>query len=69
MDWVKKEFSKPPAKPNGWVSITDIANQTGNNRKTVEARVKKMVDAGQLEVKEFMENNHRVKCYRKKVKK
>ena len=66
MNWIKETFAKPPAKPKGWVTISEIAKQTGNSRKTVDERVKKMVADGILEVMECMENNHRVKCYRKK---
>lgn len=69
MNWVKENFSKAPAKPKGWVTISDIVKQTGNNRKSVETKLREMVDNGQLEVMECMENKHRAKCYRQKIKK
>lgn len=66
MDWIKDTFKALLPKPKGWVTINDIVKHTGNSRKTVQDRVKKMVSEGQLEAMDCIENNHRAKCYRKK---
>lgn len=66
MNWVKEAFKPCGPKPKGWVSISDIVKQTGNGRKLIAQRLRAMVESGELEAMECVENGHRVKCYKKK---
>lgn len=69
MGWIEDNFKKPVPKPKGWVTINEIVVQTGNNRKTVEWRVKEMVSKGELVVMECIDNGKRCKCYKQNDKK
>lgn len=69
MNWVKEAFKTCVPKPKGWLSIADIVAQTGNNRKLIAQRLRNMVEAGELEVMECVENGRRIKCYKKKNEK
>lgn len=69
MNWVKEAFKPCVPKPKGWLSIADIVAQTGNNRKLIAQRLRNMVEAGELEVMECVENGRRIKCYKKKNEK
>lgn len=66
IDWIKKEFSPLPEKPEGWVTVAEIVEQTGNSPKTVGDRLRNMVASGVLEVMECKINGKVSKCYRKK---
>lgn len=66
IEWIKKTFSSPPKKPDGWFTVSDISKITGDTYKTVADRVKKMLHNGELDIMECIENGKRQKCYRKK---
>jgi hypothetical protein len=66
MKWIEEHFKRPEPKPKGWVTINDIIVQTGNNRKTVESRIKEMVTRGDLVSMDCIDNGKRAKCYKYK---
>lgn len=66
MKWVKETFTRNKPKPKGWVTVNDIVQMTGNNRRTVSSRLLAMVKNNELEVMDCMENGKNAKCYKKK---
>ncbi len=65
MNWIKENFSPMQSKPKGWVSVRDIMNETGNNRKTIAERLRNMVAIGELECQKFLEDGKVCNCYKK----
>jgi len=66
MSWVKEAFGRPEKKPKDWFSIADIAKITGNPESTVYGRLSKMLKNGEVEMKIFLDNGKKIKCYSKK---
>lgn len=64
MKWVDELFTKLPKKPAGWVTVNDISQQTGNNRRTVSERINNMVKNNILECMLCTDKGRRVKCYK-----
>lgn len=69
MEWVKEAFQKYEPKPKGWVTVSEIQEQTNQSLSTIRRKVTEMLRAGILEEMWCLEKGLKVKCYRKKGKK
>lgn len=66
MSWVKEILKPPPPKPKGWLTVSDVAKESGSPRGTVGPKLRRMVSEGVLMVMDCMENGKIVKAYKKK---
>ena len=66
VEWFKKKLNGYPPKPEGWYTINEIAEMTGNGTKLVSERLKKMAKDGEIEEMKCLINGHICNAYRKK---